>query len=212
LCLYGIGFSAGEVTADHARSPAPGLEDRFIQQRLPTDREMLRKWLKTRYLKDRQWFPTEMGVPQGGIISPPIANWVLDGLQRHLATAFGPPQWIDGRQISSKINDGGRSIVHVVRTDAGSSACRPYPCTRCSNARGGFGRCSPRHRPEGIRARWRAPADREAKPQLRRWVAVYRRIRPDPRPRACPAVDVQHPRVAVLRDQLQIDRVVAIVR
>jgi hypothetical protein len=26
LCLYGIGFSAGEGTADHARSPALGLE------------------------------------------------------------------------------------------------------------------------------------------------------------------------------------------
>jgi hypothetical protein len=31
--LYGIGSSAGEITADHARSHALGLEDRFIQQR-----------------------------------------------------------------------------------------------------------------------------------------------------------------------------------
>jgi hypothetical protein len=30
--LYGIGSFAGELTADHARSPALGLEDRFIQQ------------------------------------------------------------------------------------------------------------------------------------------------------------------------------------
>jgi hypothetical protein len=28
--LYGIGSSAGEITADHARSHALGLEDRFI--------------------------------------------------------------------------------------------------------------------------------------------------------------------------------------
>src|SRR5258707_2190047 len=35
LCLYGIGFPAGEVTADHAKSPAIGLEDPFSQQRPP---------------------------------------------------------------------------------------------------------------------------------------------------------------------------------
>jgi hypothetical protein len=35
--LYGIGFSAGE-TADHARSTALVLEDRFIQQRPLTAR------------------------------------------------------------------------------------------------------------------------------------------------------------------------------
>lgn len=56
------------------------------------------------YLKDRQWFPTEMGVPQGGIISPTIANWALDGLQLHLAIAVGPPKWIDAKPVSSKIN------------------------------------------------------------------------------------------------------------
>jgi len=76
----------------------------WIIAHVPTDKAMLRKWLKAGYLKDRQWFPTEIGVPQGGIISPAIANWVLDGLQLHLAIAFGPPKWIDGRQISSKIN------------------------------------------------------------------------------------------------------------
>jgi hypothetical protein len=31
--LYGIGSSAGEITADHARSTALSPEDRFIQQR-----------------------------------------------------------------------------------------------------------------------------------------------------------------------------------
>jgi RNA-directed DNA polymerase len=72
----------------------------WIIARVPTYKEMLWKWLKAGYVKDRQWFPTEMGVPQGGIISPAIANWVLDGLHPHLAIAFGPPKWIDGRQIS----------------------------------------------------------------------------------------------------------------
>ena len=30
---------------------------------------------------EKHWFPTESGTPQGGIISPIIANMVLDGLE-----------------------------------------------------------------------------------------------------------------------------------
>nr|WP_288830678.1 group II intron maturase-specific domain-containing protein [uncultured Paraburkholderia sp.] len=71
---------------------------------VPTDKVMLSKWFTAGYLEDRQWFPTEAGTPQGAILSPPIANWTLDGLQRQLAMTFGQPRWIGGKQISSKIN------------------------------------------------------------------------------------------------------------
>ena len=76
----------------------------WIIAHVPTDKVMLSKWLKAGYLEDRQWFPTEAGTPQGGIISPAIANWTLDGLQRQLAIACGQPRWIGGKQVSSKIN------------------------------------------------------------------------------------------------------------
>jgi hypothetical protein len=36
--LYGIGFSAGEVTGVEPDCPTLGLEDRFIQQRRPEAR------------------------------------------------------------------------------------------------------------------------------------------------------------------------------
>ncbi|MEM5373383.1 group II intron maturase-specific domain-containing protein [Paraburkholderia azotifigens] len=46
----------------------------------------------------------QAGIPQGGIISPAIANWALDGLQRQLTIVFGPPRWIGGKQVIPKIN------------------------------------------------------------------------------------------------------------
>jgi RNA-directed DNA polymerase len=52
---------------------------------VPMDRQVLRKWLKAGYVERASLFPTEMGTPQGGIISPTLANMVLDGLERKLA-------------------------------------------------------------------------------------------------------------------------------
>lgn len=51
---------------------------------IPTDTPVLRKWLKAGYVERASLFPTEVGTPQGGIISPTLANMVLDGLERRL--------------------------------------------------------------------------------------------------------------------------------
>ena len=49
---------------------------------------MLCKWLESGFVFNRQLFPTEEGAPQGGIISPTLANMALDGLQAMLAENF----------------------------------------------------------------------------------------------------------------------------
>ncbi len=54
-------------------------------KRIPTDTQVLRKWLKAGYVERATLFPTEVGTPQGGIISPTLANMVLDGLEHKLA-------------------------------------------------------------------------------------------------------------------------------
>jgi RNA-directed DNA polymerase len=46
---------------------------------------VLQKWLKAGYVENRNRFPTEAGTPQGGIISPTLANLTLDGLEPLLA-------------------------------------------------------------------------------------------------------------------------------
>ncbi len=51
---------------------------------IPTDKEVLHKWLKAGFIEDRTLFPTEAGTPQGGIISPMLAHLTLDRLERLL--------------------------------------------------------------------------------------------------------------------------------
>ncbi|BAU50230.1 RNA-directed DNA polymerase [Sulfurifustis variabilis] len=60
----------------------------WMLRRIPIDRAVLRKWLKAGYVEKGRLFPTEAGTPQGGIISPTLANMVLDGLEPVLATRF----------------------------------------------------------------------------------------------------------------------------
>ncbi|MEN9896264.1 MAG: hypothetical protein RIR97_2116 [Pseudomonadota bacterium] len=62
----------------------------WLMTNIPMDKVMLRKWLKAGYVFQNELFPTESGTPQGGIISPVLANMVLDGLEAMLATLVPP--------------------------------------------------------------------------------------------------------------------------
>lgn len=55
---------------------------------IPTDKVILKKWLKAGYMDKNILHPTEDGTPQGGIISPVLANLALDGLEAKLKTRF----------------------------------------------------------------------------------------------------------------------------
>jgi RNA-directed DNA polymerase len=56
---------------------------------IPMDKNILKKWLKAGYLDKNIFYPTDDGTPQGGIISPVLANLVLDGLEKQLRTRKG---------------------------------------------------------------------------------------------------------------------------
>ncbi|MCP4023680.1 MAG: group II intron reverse transcriptase/maturase, partial [Desulfobacteraceae bacterium] len=60
----------------------------WILNNIPTDKKVLGKWLKSGFIYKKRLYPTEEGTPQGGIISPVIANMVLDGIERKLKEKY----------------------------------------------------------------------------------------------------------------------------
>lgn len=57
------------------------IDHEWLLQHIPMNKVILNKWLKAGILSKSGLIKNDGGVPQGGIISPIIANMVLDGLQ-----------------------------------------------------------------------------------------------------------------------------------
>jgi len=61
----------------------------WLLEHVPMDREVLRQWLQAGFVEKGQLFPTTAGTPQGGVASPLLANWTLDGLEATIKGSFG---------------------------------------------------------------------------------------------------------------------------
>lgn len=60
----------------------------WMEKHIPMNKKKLRLWLKSGYLERTLFHPTKEGTPQGGIISPTLANMALDGMQELLTKEF----------------------------------------------------------------------------------------------------------------------------
>jgi len=78
----------------------------WLCQNVPMDKKVLRLWLKAGVIDRRHFTATEAGTPQGGIISPCLANATLNGLESYL--------W-DNLVSRFRVKKAEKLKVHVVR-------------------------------------------------------------------------------------------------
>jgi RNA-directed DNA polymerase len=64
----------------------------------PLLRCVIKGWLKAGVMDGGQLFPTEAGTPQGGVLSPLLANIALHGLEETVAAAFPKTKKVAGKQ------------------------------------------------------------------------------------------------------------------
>ena len=68
----------------------------WLLENVPLDRRVLKEWLKAGVVYKGEFTETETGTPQGGIISPTLANLALDGLEKVLNHNFKPEKcWVN---------------------------------------------------------------------------------------------------------------------
>jgi RNA-directed DNA polymerase len=72
----------------------------------PTMARQIRAWLKSGVLDRGDWFPTNEGTPQGGVISPLLANIALHGLEEYIR------QWAETWKGEKRAN---RCSISLIR-------------------------------------------------------------------------------------------------
>ena len=60
----------------------------WLIENIPMDKSILKQFLKAGFIFKGELFPTEDGTPQGGVISPILANMALDGMQKVVESRF----------------------------------------------------------------------------------------------------------------------------
>jgi RNA-directed DNA polymerase len=69
----------------------------WLLSHVPMDKSILRKWLKSGYMDKQVFYETHDGTPQGGIISPVLANLALDGLESLLRKKYPHKKRLGGQ-------------------------------------------------------------------------------------------------------------------
>ena len=95
--------SAPWILEGDIRSCFDSFSHDWLEANIPMDRGILRTWLKAGFIDKHVLYPAEAGVPQGGVRSPAIMNLALNGLERHIKSAFPASQ------------GGIRTKIHVMR-------------------------------------------------------------------------------------------------
>jgi len=102
FCALGRRDAAEWILEGDIKGCFDNISHDWLIANVPMDKAILRKWLKAGYVDRQALFPTEAGTPQGGIISPTLANLTLDGLEDLLAKTFYRTS-VKGRMANPKV-------------------------------------------------------------------------------------------------------------
>jgi len=82
------------------------ISHKWLLENIPMEKKVLKEFLKSGYVYDRKLFPTKEGSPQGGIISPVLANMTLDGIEMMLKKRYSSSSTgkIDRQHNKEKVN------------------------------------------------------------------------------------------------------------
>ena len=86
------------------------ISHKWLLDNIPINRKILKQWLKCGYIENNKLFSTKAGTPQGGIISPTLANMTLDGMEKLIDRISGITKY--GKDGSKRNN---KHKIHFVR-------------------------------------------------------------------------------------------------
>lgn len=86
------------------RSCFDNISHEWLMKNIPMDKRVLAKWLKAGIIFKNEYSDTEAGTPQGGIVSPCLANLALNGLASMLKKKFMNRKVVNGKEINNRVH------------------------------------------------------------------------------------------------------------
>lgn len=116
LLLNGNSVRPWVLDAD-IRGAFDNIDHHFIMKAIGQmpGRELVRQWLKAGYVEEQILHATETGTPQGGVISPLLANIALDGMQNLLGRKFGFVRYADDFIVCARTREEAESVKVLLK-------------------------------------------------------------------------------------------------
>lgn len=114
-CEYAFTFLARQVSPQWVlegdiKGCFDHINHQWLMDNIPMDKSILKQFLKAGFIFQNELFPTDEGTPQGGIISPILANMALDGIEDVLRQKYYLSK--DGKESEFVRN---KTLINFVR-------------------------------------------------------------------------------------------------